>query len=350
MRPDQDGKQYANRYLAISRSSSLELHLTSGPMPKPEDVLREHLKLAYNLMLQYTRSQPSSLEGNASRRGSRGDVIDKKKRRFWPSRQPSTSSEAPSQHQEELPEEGEGVVRERRDSAAKSFAKRVVGAVKSGSHHTPSANTPTTLSSSPTSSPALGSTRKLSSDTTREASPPDSLSLTSAHLFLPIFRPYLALAVSLPLHPSSSSHKEPSPTVRSALNTLLNFPIELEELDGSEYSWIQYVPPRTDKEGIVLRAGGIGSLGERLLELLQTTCDAYFPVDSIPPKSNAISAVERERTVTAPAGPDDWIPTGQGEASKIEEILGPVMLLVRKLSMIGEANEMFRFVLFPPNM
>lgn len=319
-------------------------------MPKPEDVLREHLKLAYNLMLQYTRSQPSSMEGNTSRRGSRGDVVDKKKRRFWPSRQASTSSEATSQQQDDLPEDGEGVVRERRDSAAKSFAKRVVGAVKSGSHHSPSPNTPTSLSSSPTSTPALESTKKLSSETNSESSSPDSLSLTSAHLFLPIFRPYLALAVSLPLHPPSATLKEPSPIVRYALNTLLNFPIELEELDGSEYSWIQYVPPRTDKEGIVLRAGGIGSLGERLLDLLQTTCNAYFPFDSIPPKSNSISLVDRERPVSAPAGPDDWIPTGQGEASKIEEILGPVMLLLRKLSMIGEANEMFRFVLFPPNM
>jgi hypothetical protein len=134
------------------------------------------------------------------------------------------------------------------------------------------------------------------------------------------------------------------------LNALLNFPVELEELDGSDYSWIQYLPPRTDSEGIVLRAGGIGTLGERLLELLHSTCDAYFPVDSLPPKSSIVSTTQLEKPQSLPANPDDWITTGEGEASKIEEILGPVMLLLRKLSMIGEANEMFQFVLFPPDL
>ena len=319
-------------------------------MPKPEDVLREHLKLGYSLMLQYSKS------GQQSRRGSRVESNQKKKR-FWSSSKPGASSE--SLGQDEINEEPYTPQVDRRDSTSSlssrsplSLAKRVVGAVKSTSHPSASASsqTATPRPSSPISSPNLPSTpsRRASNAPAKESSAPDSLSLTAAHLFLPIFKPYLALAVTSPLFPSSTLEKDVNPTVRAAVNALLNFPVELEELDGSDYSWIQFVPPRTDREGVVLRAGGIGSLGERLLELLDATCNAFFPVDELPPKSNLVSTSAQQNLPTLPANPDDWITTGQGEASKIEELLGPVMLLLRKLSMIGEANEMFRFVLFPP--
>lgn len=344
---DAVSKQYADRYLALSKSDSLAAQLTSGPMPKPEDVVREHLKLAYTLMLQFGRSS------SASRRGSRVESSEKKKRRFWPSKHTPSSDtgSVPEGHSSEDTLEPQV---ERRGSSSSlkapfSLAKRVVGAVKSNSQ-TPAAHSPTSSTprpSSPTGSPAPS--RRPSAVPADDTAPPDSLSLTAVQPFLPIFRPYLALAVSSPLNLSGSSPKDPNPTVRSALNALLNFPVELEELDGSKHSWVQYLPPRTDSEGIVLHAGGIGSLGERLLELLQSTCDAYFPVDTLPPKSNIISS-EQHRPRTLPASPDDWITTGEGEATKIEELLSPVMLLLRKLSMIGEADEMFRFVLFPPNL
>ncbi|GAA5871263.1 hypothetical protein JCM16303_000698 [Sporobolomyces ruberrimus] len=339
--------EYADRYLALSKSDSSAARLTSGPMPKPEDVLREHLKLAYTLMLQFGRSS------SASRRGSRVESSEKKKRRFWPSKHAPSSDTGslPDGHSSEDTLEPQV---ERRGSSSSlkapfSLAKRVVGAVKSNSQ-TPAAHSPTSPTprpSSPTGSPAPS--RRPSAVPADDTAPPDSLSLTAVQPFVPIFRPYLALAVLSPLNLSGSTPKDPNPTVRSAMNSLLNFPVGLEELDGSKHSWVQYLPPRTDSEGIVLRAGGIGSLGERLLELLQSSCDAYFPVDTLPPKSNIISS-EQHRPRTLPASPDDWITTGEGEATKIEELLSPVMLLLRKLSMIGEANEMFRFVLFPPNL
>ncbi|GAA6017215.1 hypothetical protein JCM11491_001855 [Sporobolomyces phaffii] len=339
--------EFANRYLVVSSSETLGPRLASGSMPRPEDVLREHLKLAYSLMLQYSRSS------QYSRRGSRTDSIEKKKRRFWPSKQ-SSSNETGGQTEEPPGEDLEVPLFERRDSATKSksplsLAKRVVGAVKS-SPGSPSTTSRARSTSPSATSPSPSSSRRPSATPAQEGVSPDALTLTAAQLFLPIFRPYLALAIKSPLFPLGSSSKEPNATVRSALNALLNFPLELEELDGSDYSWIQYLPPRTDSDGIVLRAGGVGSLGERLLELLQATCDAYFPVDSIPPKSNLVSTTYPEKPHVLPANPDDWIATGEGEASKIEEILGPVMLLLRKLSMVGEANEMFRFVLFPPDL
>ncbi|GAA5952879.1 hypothetical protein JCM3765_002995 [Sporobolomyces pararoseus] len=344
--------EYANRYFVVSKSASLASRLTSGPMPKPEDVLREHLKLGYSLMLQYSRTSQQS------RRGSRVESTQKKKR-FWSSSKSGSSGDTLAQT-DEPNEEPQTPQIDRRDSASSlssrsplSLAKRVVGAVKSTSHPTASSSsqTATPRPASPISSPNLPSTpsRRPSNVPAKDTSATDSLSLTSAHHFLPIFRPYLALAVSSPLYSLANSTREVNPTVRAAVNALLNFPVELEELDGSNYSWIQFVPPRTDREGVVLRAGGIGSLGERLLELLQSTCNTFFPVDELPPKSNLVSASAQQNQPTLPANPDDWITTGQGEASKIEELLGPVMLLLRKLSMIGEANEMFRFVLFPPN-
>ncbi|GAA5910496.1 uncharacterized protein JCM6883_003029 [Sporobolomyces salmoneus] len=338
--------EYAHRYVAISKSESLGSQLTSGPMPKPEDVIREHLKLTYTLMLQFGRSNLQT------RRGSRPESVGKKKKRFWSSKQ-SGSNDSGSQL-EELPEESQTSHGERRDSSSSpsknplSIAKRVVGAVKNNSNS--SSPTPSTTSAPRSSSPTPPSKPSSPADTASEGVSPDSLSLSAAQYFLPIFRPYLALAVSFPLYPSGSSPKEPNATVKAALNALLNFPVELEELDGSDYSWIQYLPPRTDSQGIVLRAGGVGSLGERLLELLQTSCNAFFPVDTLPPKSSIVSTSQSQKPTSLPASPDDWITTGQGEASKIEELLGPVVLLLRKLSMIGEANEMFRFVLFPPDL
>lgn len=191
-----------------------------------------------------------------------------------------------------------------------------------------------------------------------EGNGPNSLSLTAAHVFLPLFRPYLVLATTSPLmEPAPSTplspngaKKEVSPTVRAALNTLLNFPLELEELSGWSNSWLQYVPPRiSSTDGTVLRGGGIGSLGERLVEIVQAVCDLHFPADRVPPHPKMVTKQDREhgRTLEAPCHPDEWLPSAGEEAQKVEEVLGPVVLLLRKLSMLSEAQAAFRELIFP---
>ncbi|GAA5934762.1 uncharacterized protein JCM15063_003060 [Sporobolomyces koalae] len=313
-------RDYSARFLTISKSKTLGSQNSSGTMPTSEDVLREHLKLAYTVMLYFDRSR------DLGRRGSQDDGAQKKKKRFWRSRQSSASSESGAAAEEAAQE-----------ASTKSTLRRAVDAVKLNSGSSSSAsNAGSTLAPPP-----------------REEASSEALSLTSARHFLPIFKPYLEIAVTSPLFVAggpSAELADLNPTVKSAMNALLNFPVEIEEIDGSEYSWIQYVPTRTDKNGIVLKAGGFGSLGERLLSLLQQTCDTHFPVDVAPPASNSFSSTLANKPPSLPAGPDDWITTGQGEATKLEEILAPVMLLLRKLSMVGEANEMFHFVLFPPTM
>ncbi|GAA5844533.1 hypothetical protein JCM9279_006337 [Rhodotorula babjevae] len=373
-------QQFAERYLAIYYSDSHHPSLTAGT-PSLDNILREHLKLAYNLMLQYSRAPPVVPEtfGKPSSSASpSGASTGLGKKRFWRSREKSGASISSSPDlgaADDASEAGSTATASAPGAKSpRSLAQKVVDAVK-GTASSSGASTPV-------GSPSLGASKELgsyaassagaapaaSSTAATEGSSPDSLSLTAAQLFLPLFRPYLTLAVTLPLSaaptsgPSSSSSsatppvppiKDPSPVVRAALNTLLNFPVELEELSGWSTSWLQYVPPRiSPDDGTVLRGGGIGSLGERLVELLHGVCEAYFPADRTPPSPKAYSARDRDegRTLVPPCGPDEWIPTGEGEAAKVDEILGPVMLLLRKLSMLGEAQFVFRNVLFPPNL
>ncbi|GAA6055774.1 hypothetical protein JCM3770_004795 [Rhodotorula araucariae] len=274
-------RQFADRYLTIYRSAMHRSALTATApgTPSLDDILREHLKLAYSLMLQYSRAP--SAAANASEA-------------LAPADQPSA----------------------------------------------------------PVAAPAASATGQ-----------GDALSLAASRLFLPLFHPYLSLAVTLPiLGPPAASlsapaadptFKDPSPVVRSALNTLLNFPVELEELSGWSSSWLQYVPPRiSPADGTVLKGGGIGSLGERLLALLGGVCDAHFPADRVPPAPKTYSARDREqgRQLVAPCAPDEWLPAGEGATAKVDEILGPVMLLLRKLSMLAEAQYVFKQLLFPDNL
>lgn len=375
--------QFADRYLAIYRSEAHRSLLTtpSAPgTPSLDDILREHLKLAYNLMLQYSRAPPVLPEGFGKPHDAEASpavaaaVGSSGKKRFWRSREKSGASSTGSSPElgaaEGAAEEGTGsaAAATPRGKSPLAFARKVVGAVKGSP------------SSSPAGSPSLPASKELgpapASTATgappaapaeaSEGSSPDSLSLTAAQLFLPLFHPYLTLAVTLPLlSPAAASplgsapaaapsFEDPSPVVRAALNTLLNFPVELEELSGWSTSWLQYVPPRLSPEdGTVLRGGGIGSLGERLLDLLRGVCDAYFPPDRAPLKPKTYTQRDRERGrsgLEPPCAPDEWIPTGEGKAGKVEEILGPVMLLLRKLSMLGEAQFVFRNVLYPPGL
>ncbi|BGP25277.1 guanine nucleotide exchange factor, Ric8 [Rhodotorula toruloides] len=343
-------QQFAARYLTIYRSEKHRPSLATGPpMATCDDILREHLKLAYNLMLQYSRSPATLPEGFEKTGGLGGDG---KKRRFWRSREKSGASATGSP---ELDKEVSGTesssspepAKETDSSHSKSpiaIAKRVSEAVKRSSR-----------TSSPARSPG-SSTTTAAASTSKES---DSLSLTAAHLFLPLFQPYLSIAVTLPLSPSAPAPspttkavKDPSPLVRAALNTLLNFPVELEELSGWSTSWLQYVPPRVSPEdGIVRKGGGIGSLGERLLEIFQGVCNAYFPADKVPEHPKLVTKHDKEvgSKLEAPCAPDEWLSDGE-DAAKVEEVLAPVMLLMRKLSMLGESQFVFRELLFSPNL
>ncbi|BGP00147.1 Proteophosphoglycan ppg4 [Rhodotorula toruloides ATCC 204091] len=342
-------QQFASRYLAIYRSETHRQSLATGPpMATYDDILREHLKLAYNLMLQYSRS-PATLPEGFEKTGSLGG--DGKKRRFWRSREKSGASLTSSPELDKemtggepssSPEPAKGTDSPRSKSPI-AIAKRVGEAVKRSSRTNSPARSPET---STTTAPA---------STSKEG---DALSLTAAHLFLPLFRPYLSIAVTLPLFPPTSAFsptaasKDPSPLVRAALNTLLNFPVELEELSGWSTSWLQYVPPRVSPDdGMVRKGGGIGSLGERLLEVLQNVCDAYFPADKVPEHPRLVTKRDKEagRKLEAPCAPDEWL-SGGDDAAKVEEILGPVMLLMRQLSMLGESQFVFRELLFPPDI
>ncbi|GAA6042873.1 hypothetical protein JCM8097_007203 [Rhodosporidiobolus ruineniae] len=362
-------QQFAKRYLAVYNSPSHRSILCAGPPTSTmDDILREHLKLAYNLMLQYSRMPAHAPEGFSKPGSAVADEQGGKKKRFWRSREKSAGSSSapgsPDLASEATAESPLGSPAPsdlpQRSKSPLSFAKRAVDAVK----HKAGSSSPSTDKGSPTlgGSPSPASP---SSSAGQEGTSPDSLSLTAAHLFLPLFQPYLSLAVLLPILPPPSpsvptpSFKDPSPTVRSALATLLNFPLELEELSGWSTSWLQYVlpsgaDPRLAPDGTVLQGRGIGSLGERLVELLHGVLDAYFPPDRLPDSPKLLTAAQREKgtrdDLAPPVAPDEWIPTGEGEAAKIEEILGPIMLLLRKLSMLGEAQFVFRELLYPPNL
>ncbi|BGP16865.1 hypothetical protein JCM10213_007312 [Rhodosporidiobolus nylandii] len=369
-------EELARRYLAIYNSPSHRASLSSGPPTTTmDDILREHLKLAYNLMLQHSRQSANISEGLA--KTTSADENGGKKKRFWRSREKngeksgsSTASNSPDLPQEEASETAlsssppTSTSDAPRSKSPLSFARRAVDAVKHRGGSTPTSPDPSHRSSpklgEASTAPAASSAQSSSvTAAPQEGNSPDALSLDAAHLFLPLFQPYLSIAVLLPLLPPSptpaqppSTLKDPSPLVRAALAALLNFPLELEELSGWSTSWLQYVPTRLAPDGSVLRGGGIGSLGERLLELLRGVCDAYFPPDRVPENAKLLTKKDREegRKLEAPCSPDEWIPTGEGEATKIEEILGPVMLLLRKMSMLGEAQYVFRELLMPANL
>lgn len=325
--------------------------LSAGPPTSTwDDILKEHLKLAYNLMLQYARAPPAVPEAFGDEPNDETAAPGKKKR-FWRSRSTSGGTE-PQQTASASPSPSLGATLQTPDPAGAgsaapieppprskspvAFAKRVVGAVKR---------------SSPSTSPkeSQGDSKPNSAESS-EGNSSGTLSITAAHLFLPLFRPYLSLAVTAPLSEPASPDAI-SPIVRSAINTLLNFPLELEELSGWSTSWLQYVPPRVSTvDGTVLQGGGIGSLGERLLEVFRAVCDQHFPADRAPPNPKTHTKQDREtgRKLEPPCQPDEWFPGVGDAAARVDEVLGPVVLLLRKLSMLGGAQFVFRELLFPP--
>ncbi|GAA5867311.1 hypothetical protein JCM3774_003541 [Rhodotorula dairenensis] len=355
-------QKFAARFLAIHKSPVHRALLSAGaPTTTYFDILKEHLKLAYNLMLQYSRAPPSVPEPFVlDAPDDVGAGLASRKKRFWRSKSISSGTDHPSPSNgatagsptpdvppmpstDAASSPSSPATDAPRSKSPASFAKRVVGAVKR---------------SSPATSPKQQSTSPKAPNASESGAGngPNSLSLTAAHVFLPLFRPYLVLATTLPLLdpvPAAGpgeTNVEISTTVRAALNTLLNFPLELEELSGWSSSWLQYVPPRISAtDGTVLPGGGIGSLGERLLEIFQAVCNLHFPADRVPPTPKTVTQHDREhgRTLEAPCHPDEWLPDAGGEAQKVDEVLGPVVLLLRKLSMLSEAQVAFCRQIFP---
>lgn len=408
-------------------NSSFRDSLTSGSIPTPADTLREHFKMAYNLMLQYgrhpshfsdsstpsttttpisistplpsnsttsspyspsislipptprehimnldinnntatttttsieeqqsnpesgygsdTRTDTSSTSGgggesatggnsrpvspsigsdrsdHSSNKSFIGGAEKEKKRRFWKStRSNSSKGERPT-----------NITSNSSNSSATTTSSKPPGLltklkdVVTGSPSSSNSKLPPLNPNPPSPSP-------ISTSTNFDAPSAGELSLSATQYFLPLFQPYLHLSCLLPLGPDP---KDPSPLLRGALNTLLNFPVELESnaIHSPSSSWLQSVP------GSINYYTNLDPLPSRLLELLSKTCDAQFPTNVRPIGIKNL-----------PAHPDELIPRGMGESAKAEEILGPVMLLLRKITMISVPAETMRQILLPDDM
>ncbi|KAM0746728.1 hypothetical protein T439DRAFT_318490 [Meredithblackwellia eburnea MCA 4105] len=358
-------EEYAYRYIALLKTSPSTL--AKATAPSPSDILREHFKLTYNLTLQYSRQSPrppagsgglspspsagrSSLSpsldeselsdvhsddpsaGGAS--GSRpssplpnGDAKSPgRKKRFW-NKSGSNGSASTSPHRggEEFLSKSPPSESPKRSKSPKLLAKKLKNVV-TGSSSSKSSPVP----SVPSNAPNLSSSS--------EGNSTGELSMDAATYFLPLFHPYLTLSCILPLGgPNNIDPKDPSQLVRSAFNTLLNFPIQLEELDhGFVHSWMQPIP------GAKPVYPSLPPLASRLLDFLQRTCDAWFPTDVLPRDPKARQ--------DKPAHPDDLIPKGTGEASRGEEILGPLMLMLRKVSLLTEPAIAMKELLLPDDI
>lgn len=365
-------------------------------MPSHADTLREHLKFAYNLMLQYGRQPPSPTPAPAPAPSASATIAElpadgkykseteddysddsdkgaaevlstspqPKKKRFWSSLSkgsgetlesgsptpedskgsPSLSSAPPALDPSSDPSLAPVVGGETRRSKSPRFYARKIKDAVTGSPSSSKQSTPSTspnLSSTPSfpqrSPPLVNGSEGTSSGT---------LTLLNVTPFLPLFQPYLTLSCLLPL---GDDPKDPSPLLRGALNTLLNYPIELEELDGFAHSWLQ---PVKGSEAVIdingySQRSHLPPLVARLMEVLSKTCDAWFPLDAVPASS---SSSQKKGVATTPAHPDELIPKGAGDSSKVEEILGPVMLLLRKISLLAEPAGMLKELLLPDNM
>ncbi|ORY89730.1 guanine nucleotide exchange factor synembryn-domain-containing protein [Leucosporidium creatinivorum] len=394
---------YTLRYINTLRDSATAASLTSGPVPSPADTLREHLKLAYNLMLQYGRqpppptpTSPPATESATVVEIASTDSVDKsetddesddsekatpreeeldaspkaaqtKKKRFWSSLSkgsgetldtatppgdgssnslPSASNFDPTSDPSPPPIPLE----RRRSKSPRFYARKIVDAV-TGSPSSSRNSTPATSPNLPSStslpkrSPAIVNAS--------EGNNSGTLTLTNVTPFLPLFQPYLTLSCLLPL---GDDLKDPSPLLRGALNTLLNYPVELEELNGFDHSWLQPIDGSQriiDTKCYATRrnAPRLPPIVARLMEVLSKTCDAWFPVDVVPAGQSAAMKKKVAAGASAtPAHPDELIPKGLGESTRAEEILGPVMLLLRKISLLAEPAALLREILLPQDI
>ncbi|KAI5474584.1 guanine nucleotide exchange factor, Ric8 [Pseudohyphozyma bogoriensis] len=367
-------EEYANLYLAdlTSPSPSVNASLTSGPLPTRTDILREHFKFVYNLMLQYgrlparpgrtppptapspapssTRTDDESVsemsDAQTDDGAAAGDTspvtstANGKKKRFWrkgnggsedgdaasnTSTSPSTSPTIST-----LASSNPGPGSAKRSRSPRALAQRIKSAV-TGSKSAATSTTPT---------PGAAHSVTTNNAPTDDGLSSGELSIASVSYFLPLFKPYLSLAVLLPLDPITSQNdgKDPSPLVRNALNTLLNFPIQLEEMDGYDLSWLQPVAHARPAYP------SLSPLPSRLLELLDKSTKAWFPPNKVG------TTAEGKKTTRLPAMPDELLSRGAGDANRAEEILGPIVLLLRKVSLLTEPVMAMREILMPKNI
>lgn len=155
-----------------------------------------------------------------------------------------------------------------------------------------------------------------------------------AAVFLPLFTPLLHLAILLP---TGDDPLEPSPLLRGALNALLNFPLELPLPANGVPLWLGDAPG-----GAQPHYPELGALLSRLYVVLGWSLNGWFPVSMVPPNARS------ERT---PAHPDDLVKlSARGDSSRAEEVLGPLLLLLRKVTMIAVIADEMRELLLPDDL
>lgn len=292
--------------------------LQYGRLPPPSISLSPPLDLAHSDDDELSDAHTESTAGPGSRPtspalgvGADGSIgkaggEKEKKKRFW---EKTGATSKDKEGREDAPQ---------RSKSPRLLAKRLKDAVIGSSSSSSSSSSSNSIKAPPL--PALSQDG-------------GELTLSASTLFLPLFQPYLTLSVLLPL---GDDPKSPNPALLSALNTLLNFPIALEELDGFTHSWLQPV----DYARVAHASIGLAPLPSRILELLERTCDAWFPTNLVPKGFKG----------KTPVHPDELIPKGMGESARAEEILGPLMLLLRKLSMLSDPALQLRYLLLPDDM
>lgn len=259
--------------------------------------LSEHLKLTYNIMLQFSRLPSSSSSSSPS--GS----------------PPPPLSPTPSSPR----------TKSKRPVSPRSLAQRFRAAVTPGSSR----------NNSPVSSPLLASGATMAGSPGPDAGVGAEVATVEgavAAVFLPLFLPLVKLACLLP---AGDDALEPSALLRGAINALLNFPLELPLSKEGIPLWLADVP------GATAAHPRLGHLPSRLLELAGQTCDAWFPTDVVPGGA---------RSPTAPAQPDELVKLATGDSSKAEEVLGPLLLLLRKVTMVSLVAEEMKELLLPANL
>jgi len=253
--------------------------------------LAEHLKLVYNLMLQFSRLPTTPNSGSPP---------------------PSPLSGTPSSPSG----------KQKRPVSPRSLAQRFRAAV------TPSSS----RNSSPITSPALSSSATMPGSPSLDAPDVTTVDSAVAAVFLPLFLPLVQLACLLPAGPDPL---EPSSVLRGSINALLNFPLELPLSKEGIPLWLADVP------GATATHPTLGHLPSRLLDLVASTCEAWFPTNVVPPGA---------RSERAPAAPDDLLKLATGDVSKAEEVLGPLLLLLRKVTMVSLVGEEMGELLLPADL
>lgn len=318
-------------------------------MPTAADILQEHFKTAYNIMLQYGRhaaaetlplqtvTSPDMCSSPTPPSATTSPVPPSSSQLGRPESSiasvATTESEPRSRPGSPTIGMGNGALQTRSDSSLgkkKRFWESKVDKEKKGH---PRSKSPglfgRRFGSSKSSAPPLPQAGKFTGDASSVDGPSDgTLSLSASQPFRGLFPNLVALAVLLPL---GGDAKQPTRMLRHAIETLLNFPITLEELDGFAMSWLQPVPSAE----VVYPS--LAPLPSRLLHLLTRTCNAYFPTDT-------------DDKGKGPAHPDELITVGVGDSTKAEEILGPIILLLRKLTLLLEPAATLRELILPSDM